>query len=88
MLTFEMAIGPSIAENLCPYWTPKADRCQTKDPATTLLSRSITYDWKCGKMPLEWSNEEDFHVWLTSKEFEHGIKLIVSNTMHSKSLLW
>ena len=88
MPTFEIAIGPSIAENLRTYQTPKVDRRQTEDLATTVLSGSITHDWKSRKMPLEWSNEEDFRVWLMSKESEHGIEFIVSNTAHSELLLW
>ena len=88
MPTFEIAVGPSIAKNLCTYRTPEADRRQTEDLATTVLSRSITHDRKGRKMPLEWSNEEDFRVWLVSEESEHGIKFIVSNTAHSESLLW
>ena len=88
MPTFEIAVSPSIAENLRTYRTPEADRRQTKDPAMTVLSRSITHDRKGGKMPLEWSNEEDFRVWLASEESEHGIEFIVSNTAHSESLLW
>ena len=88
MLTFEIATGPSIAKNLRTYWTPEADRRQTKDLATTVLSRSITHDRKGGKMPLKWSKEEDFRIWLPSEESEHGIKFIVSNTAHSELLLW
>ena len=88
MLTFEIAVGPSIAKNLRTYQTPKVDRRQTEDLATTVLSESITHDWKGRKMPLEWSNEEDFCVWLASKESEHGIEFVVSNTPHSELLLW
>lgn len=88
MPTFDIAVGPSVAENLRTYRTPKIDRRQTEDPATTLRCGSITHDRKRGNMPLEWSNEEDFRTWLAAEESEHAIELIVSHTAHSDSPLW
>ena len=88
MPMFEIAVSPSIAKNLCMYRTPETDRRRTQDPAMSVLCGSITHDQKHGNMPLEWSNEEDFHAWLAAKESEHGIELVVSNTVHSESPLW
>ena len=85
---FEIPVGPSIAKNLRTYRMPEADRRLTKDPATTVLCRSITHDHKHGNMPLEWRDEEHFRTWLAAKESDKGIELIVSHTVHSESLLW
>ena len=39
-------------------------------------------------MPLEWKNEHNFLVWLTTKEHENAIKFIVSVTEGLDSLNW
>ena len=88
MPTFEIAVGPPIAENLQTYRTPGANKRLDEDPATSLRYRSISHDRKRRKMTREWKDEELLLTWLAAEESEHSIKLIVSNITHSDSLLW
>lgn len=88
--TLDIAVGSSIADNLSVYRKRKraANRRLTDDPATTQAYGSITYDRTRGKMPLEWSNEEEFGAWLAAEESERAVELIVSNVAHSDSPNW
>ena len=87
MATFEIAVGPSVAENLRLCRTSGTDKRPVEDPATTLRLRSITHDRKQGKMPSKWKNEEDFRAWLAAKESDKGIELVIS-VHHSNSPIW
>ena len=88
MLTFEIAVGPPIAENLRTYWTPSANKRLDEDLATLLRYRSISHDRKHGKMERKWENEESFLAWLAAEEAKHSIELIVSNVVRSDSPFW
>ena len=88
MATFEIAVGPSVAENLRLCQTSGTDKRPVEDPATTLRPGSITHDRKHGKMPSKWKDEDDFCTWLEAKELDKGIELIVSHVRHSDSPIW
>ena len=88
MATFEIAVGPSVADNLRVCWTSGTNKRQVEDPATTLRLGSIMHDWKHGKMPSEWKDEDDFCTWLEAKGSDKGIELIVSHVRHSDSPIW
>ncbi len=88
MATFEIAVGPSIAENIHTFWTPRSDRRLIEDPAMTHQHRSITSDQKKGNMTLEWANEEEFLAWHAAEESDNTIELIVSKVVHSNLPIW
>ena len=78
MATFEIAVRPSVADNLCVCRTSGTNKRQVEDPAMTLHPGSITHDRKHGKMLSEWKDEDDFRTWLEAKESDKGIELIIS----------
>ena len=88
MAMFEIAVGPSVAENLWLCRTSGTDKRPVEDPAMTLRPGSITHDRKQGKMPSKWKNEEDFRTWLAAEESDKGIELVVVHVRHSDSPIW
>ena len=87
MAMFEIAVGPSVAENLRLCQTSGTDKRPVEDPATTLRPGSIMHDRKQGKMLSEWKNE-DFRAWLAAEESDKGIELVISHVRHSDSPIW
>ena len=71
MPTFEIAVGPPIAENLQMYQTPGTNKRLDEDLATLLQYRSILHDQKCRKMEREWENEASFLAWLAAEEAKY-----------------
>ena len=88
MAMFEIAVGPSVADNFRICRTSGTNKRQVEDLATTLRPGSITHDQKHRKMPSEWKDEDDFRAWLEAEESDKGIELIVSHVRHSDSPIW
>ncbi|KAH8982580.1 hypothetical protein EDB92DRAFT_1819808 [Lactarius akahatsu] len=76
MPTFDIPTGPSITERGSSYLMSEAKVCCSKCPTTLPPYGSITYDCEKGRMPLEWTNENNFLTWLTAEEHKKTIKLI------------
>ena len=88
MASFDIPSGPPITERGCTYLVSEAKVHRGKCPTTMPPYGSITYDHKKGEMPLEWSNEDEFLVWLAAEEHEKTIKFIVSVTEEADSPNW
>ena len=89
MPTLEIPTGPPIMENntyLHPERVQKCKACCAAVPIKKPQYGSLKYDRSKGEMTYEWSNEDEFRVWLAAEESKKSIELVVSHTLQSANL--
>ena len=84
MPTFEIPTGSSISKNKLTYCIHKQKAPCAKAPK----HRSFTYNHEKGGMTHEWADADMFLTWLTAKELEKAMELIVSQVEQLDSLIW